>query len=93
MAWLAQITGAPGAEAVIASAVPVYDAVGQAFGESLYASCCASTRGMGQTLVAIRGLLERNLRRSNSRYWLTWMLLTYHGNPYARLAHWSGAED
>ncbi len=76
---------AEGAEAVIASALPVYDVVGQMFGEALYAPTFASSKGMGQTLVEVRRLLERSTRQS--RMWPTWTLLTYHGNPYARLPH------
>jgi len=74
-----------GAEAVIASALPVYDAMGKILGESLYSPLVASTGGMGATLVRVRRLLASVSR--SSMMWPTWALVTYHGNPYVELPH------
>ena len=76
-----------GAQAVIASALPVFDPIGQIFGTSLYAPCFQSPLGMATTLLHIRRFIERILRELNSPFWPTWSLLTYHGNPYALLPH------
>jgi tetratricopeptide (TPR) repeat protein len=80
LAWQLLVEGAG---AVIASALPVFDTMGSVFGEALYSPLFASPAGMGQTLVEVRRFLESATR--SRRVWPSWSLLTYHGNPFARL--------
>ncbi len=78
-----------GAGAVIASALPVLDDMGAAFGELLYFDRGGEedSRGMAWRFAAARGFVERIWRHTKSPYWPAWSLFTYHGNPYARLPH------
>ena len=72
-----------GAEAVIASAMPVFDVMGKTFGEMLFDPEYHNEKGMAYTFADVRKQLELQYRGTN--LWPTWALLTYHGNPYAKL--------
>ena len=74
-----------GAEAVIASALPVFDRMGMSFGQMLYDRKYHNESGMAYTFGNVRRALEKRYR--GHRIWPAWSLLTYHGNPYARLPH------
>ena len=82
---LAATLQAEGAESVIASCLPVYDQLGRLFGEVLYTPGFMSEEGMGRTLVYVRRLVEWEARQKGWGSWITWALLTYHGNPFAHL--------
>jgi hypothetical protein len=72
-----------GAEAVIASALPVKLGIGLALGESIYQPWRGGAEGLGRGLVCTRRLMARAFRDRPD--WATWTLLAYHGNPYAML--------
>lgn len=74
-----------GAEAVIASALPVFDRMGKSFGQMLYDEDYHNDKGMAYTFADVRRALEKEYR--GHRIWPAWSLLMYHGNPYAHLPH------
>jgi CHAT domain-containing protein len=78
-----------GADAVIASGLPVLDDMGAAFSELLYfdRGDKEDSRGMAWRFAAARAFVERVWRDTKSPYWPAWSLFTYHGNPYAHLPH------
>ncbi len=80
-----------GAEAVIASPLPVFDRAGRAFGTMLYKSEFASTSSMAAAFAQVRSVIELMMRKSPEpslqRAWPTWSLLRYLGNPYMQLPH------
>jgi hypothetical protein len=71
---LASMFLAEGAAAVIASALPVADSVGQVLGTDL-----------GDTIRKIRRLLARLTLAENLSSYPTWCMIQYQGNPYLRL--------
>jgi tetratricopeptide (TPR) repeat protein len=73
-----------GAEAVVASAMPIYDDIGAQIGRLIYAQDIDRTGGLGRTIVSIRQRLWREHRDTGR--WAAWMFLSLHGNPYCSLA-------
>ena len=75
-----------GAEAVIASPTSVFERMGVRLRTLLYRpDLLAETAAMGEAFLRVRREIEEGYR--GSRIWPAWSLLTYHGNPYARLPH------
>lgn len=72
-----------GATAVIASAHPVFDQLLAPLGLLLYEPEAQQSEGMAWTFAQARRTIERENRAAPT--WPSWMFLTYHGNPYARL--------
>jgi tetratricopeptide (TPR) repeat protein len=81
-----------GAEAVIASPLPVHDSVGQILGSAIYDNRLASLNGIGETLLMARRRLAETVCREDPRVWPSWMLITCHGNPFAYLPHLHGEQ-
>jgi hypothetical protein len=71
-----------GADAAVASPMPIFDAVGLAFGSSLYASELADNRGLAWTVARARALTYAMTQSLPPPLPLTWALIHYHGNPY-----------
>lgn len=79
-----------GAEAVIASALPLDDDFAYEFGVLLYDRRFTRDGGMAQTFQSVRKYLATESRKCDS-FRPSWMLYTYHGNPYALLPHQSSS--
>jgi hypothetical protein len=82
------LTGAlleQGAKAVIASPVPVFDAMGRLLGELLYKDYFLSEPDMACAFMEARAAVEWAFRKARSPIWAAWTLMHYHGNPFARL--------
>lgn len=77
-----------GAEAVISTPMAIRDDVGADIGVGLYGSVNRRSEPdeMGHNFALARKLVARHLRASAVCLWPAWILLHYHGNPYARLA-------
>jgi hypothetical protein len=80
---LADMFLAEGAAAVIASALPVADSVGQVLGTAVYA--LAGEDELGDTILKIRRLIARLTLAENLSSYPTWCMIQYQGNPYLRL--------
>ena len=74
-----------GAQAVIASPMPVSESMGKTLGELLYNPAFSRPEGMAWTFFEARKRMERAYR--DTHMWPTWALMHYHGNPYAQLPH------
>ena len=75
-----------GAEAVIASALPVYDLIGKALGEALFDPAIAQTNDIASVIVGTRRRLASELCGDvESPYWGEWGLIHLHGNARAVL--------
>jgi len=75
-----------GAGAVVASAMPIYDIVGKAVGESLFLAENGKNAELSSVIVSLR----RNLRKTvckdlNSPHWGAWGFIHLHGNVNALL--------
>lgn len=78
-----------GAEVVVASPLHMHDTMGMYLGKNLYEfSATLGNCHFGQAFLAARRSIEERYRATS--HWPTWSLLTYHGNPYARLLHFGG---
>ncbi len=71
-----------GAEAVVASAFPVNDWLGMAFGVRLYAG---NEEDLRERFLQARRRLARLARAKRPELWPGWALLTLHGNPFAHM--------
>lgn len=80
---LAAMFLAEGAAAVIASALPVADSVGQVLGTAVYA--LAGEDELGDTVRKIRRLVAKLTLAENLSSYPTWCMIQYQGNPYLRL--------
>jgi tetratricopeptide (TPR) repeat protein len=80
---LASLFLAEGAAAVIASALPVADSVGQVLGTAVYA--LAGDDELGDTIRKIRRLVAKLTLAENLSSYPTWCMIQYQGNPYLRL--------
>ena len=80
---LAAMFLAEGAAAVIASALPVADSVGQVLGTAVYA--LAEEDELGDTVRKIRRLVAKLTLAENLSSYPTWCMIQYQGNPYLRL--------
>ena len=76
-----------GAKAVIASPMPVFDAMGRLLGELLYKDYFLSEPDMARAFMAARAAVEWAFRKAQSPIWPAWTLMHYHGNPFACLPH------
>lgn len=76
-----------GAEAVIASPTPVPDLTGTLTGVGLYEFAGACSGETGQALLRVRQKTENYCRQARYELWPAWIILYYHGNPYARFPH------
>ncbi len=75
-----------GAGAIIASALPVYDAVGQALGESLFDPRINDAEDLGTAVLNARRHLASGLCADRSGpFWGAWSMIHIHGNARARL--------
>lgn len=80
---LAALFLAEGAAAVIASALPVADSVGQVAGTAVYA--LAGEDALGDTIRKIRRLIAKLTLAQNLPSYPTWSMIQYQGNPYLHL--------
>ena len=70
-----------GAGAVIASALPIYDSVGEALGEALFSEAALTQPTMGAYLVEARRQLARGICRDTGKpTWGAWGMVHLHGN-------------
>ena len=79
-----------GAQAVIASPTPVFDVMGQQFGTTFYDYTRGGVVPAADAFMKARKFVEKLHRDGNSPFWPAWMMLSYHGNPYAYLPHADG---
>jgi hypothetical protein len=78
-----------GAIVVIASPLNVNDTMGMHFGKNLYKnSSNLGNHHFGQAFLMARNSIEKQFRKTTQ--WPMWSLLTYHGNPYAKLPNSNG---
>jgi hypothetical protein len=82
-----------GAKAVIASPVPVSDAMGRLLGELLYKDYFLVEPDMACAFMKARATVEWAFRKARSPIWPAWTLMHYHGNPFARLPHTPPAQS
>ena len=76
---------------MIASAFPVYENLGAAFGVELYnASSGNAAQAFLQARVSVERLCSADAKLG--ALWPSWALLTYHGNPCLRLPHHTGTD-
>jgi len=75
-----------GTGTVIASALPIYDAVGQALGESLFDPRVNDAQDVGTAVLKARRYLAEGLYAEPSGpFWGAWSMIHLHGNAQARL--------
>ncbi|MGD0473659.1 MAG: CHAT domain-containing protein [Candidatus Velthaea sp.] len=69
-----------GARGVIASALPVYDPVGQVLGMAIYA--VPGSTGIGAVVTTIRKMIGTLSAAAESPFYPTWSMIQYHGDPW-----------
>lgn len=75
-----------GAGAVVASALPIYDAVGQALGESLFDPRINDAQDAGTAVLQARRHLAAGLcAEPSGPFWGAWSMIHLHGNAQAHL--------
>lgn len=73
-----------GATAVVATALPIYDSVGEALGKAMFSEDTLSRPTLGDWIVAVRRQLARGeCADSRSTKWGAWAMVHLHGNAFA----------
>ena len=83
---LASVFIEEGAGAVIASPLPVFEGMGVTLGESFYQPDTWSKYGAtAEIFMNVRLKIEKEFRGKS--IWPAWVILAYHGNPFAVMPH------